>query len=48
MPRNKMTCREVVGLIYASRNGELSTAYRQSFSRHICKCGRCSDYLKAI
>ncbi len=46
MPRNKMTCREFVGLIPAYRDGELSAAHRQSFSEHIGKCGRCLDYLK--
>jgi anti-sigma factor RsiW len=46
VPRNKMTCREFVGLIPAYRDGELSSADRQSFSEHTCKCGRCSHYLK--
>jgi anti-sigma factor RsiW len=46
VPRNKMTCREFVGLIPAYRDGELSAAHRQSFSEHIGTCVRCSDYLK--
>jgi Putative zinc-finger len=46
VPRNKITCREFVRLIPAFRDGELSTADRQSFSQHTWKCGRCSDYLK--
>jgi anti-sigma factor RsiW len=46
VPRNKMTCREFVGLIGAYRDGELSGADSQSFSQHGGDCARCSGYLK--
>ncbi len=46
MPRNKMTCREFVGLIRGYRDGELSSTDRQSFSQHGAACARCSNYLK--
>ena len=46
MPPRGIACREFVGLIRASRDGELSDRDRRSFSQHARTCSRCSDYLK--
>ena len=46
MRRSEMTCREFVGMIRVLRDGELSDSERRSFSQHLGRCRRCSDYLK--
>lgn len=46
MQRNKLTCREFVGLIRRLRDDELSDVDRRSFLQHRGECARCSDYLK--